>query len=194
MAITKKQIKQWNESFNKLSKEEQKVAIAKDVLQQIKVKTIIPTTGTYCALDLDWTDPLLELDVQSNFNQLKNFECSVCALGAMMVSNVKFNNNFTFEKLNRSNSDVFVNTLEKYFERYELALIEFAFESWDIEDLIEDGEIKNGILSNESYIFHGLNYEEIEKACDFNRNINDESERMVRIMKNIIKNKGEFKP
>lgn len=196
MAITKTQIKKWNEHFNKLSDSEKRVEIAKDVIKQLKNRTIIANTGVYCNFEYDnISEDLYKSDVRSNFDKLKSLECNVCALGAILVSNTKFNNGFSFKQLNNVRNDNIISLLD-YFTDSQLTLIEFAFESWNIEDLINNYEINKGIYCGKDYTKLDLTYEQIEKACDFNSDIHEDEaeERMIRIMKNIIKNEGEFIP
>jgi len=78
MAITKTQIIKWNKQFDNLSKPEQRVLIAKDVLQQLKKDKYRANTGSYVL-----KESYLEntCDIQSNFDKLG--KCNVCALGEL---------------------------------------------------------------------------------------------------------------
>jgi hypothetical protein len=175
--ITKTQIKKWNDYFTKLSKSEQSVAIAKDVIKQIKAEKYTPTSGWYIRGALTRLDN--EADVQTNLN----VSCNCCALGASLLSTVKYKNTLKIEDLygyNEKNSQ-FTKMLDSIFTTKQQALIEASFE----DGLHLQANLTKGFrLSEKDY----------EKCRDFYKLYNDPEDRLIGIMNNIIKNKGVFKP
>lgn len=204
--ITEQQIKEWNNYFTKLSPEQKRIAIAKDVLEQIKV-------NKYNALGRSYITPIYneeilddDASVQSNFDEIS---CECCALGAMFMSNVKFNNQCTIEDINGITfhiSKKISKDLTLYFTIEQLMLIECAFEKWDSEWLIghqdfdDHGYITDGLFAGNDFIDFesGLSTIEmselIDKAYNYTADVEDPNERLKKIMENIIENNGEFIP
>lgn len=194
--VTQQQIKRWNTSFNKLSEEDKRVAIAKDVIKQIKAGKYYASTGTYVNLDVKLSD---DTSLQKHFDEIT---CDVCALGGLFMSNVKFNNQCTYNELGCGK---FLDLL-KYFSKEQLFLIEIAFEGWEISDMLDFETEVNGYIDIMQGIYAGrYTLEEITDTSDstkskmkaamlFGENYHDESDRLIAIMQNIVKNKGEFIP
>ena len=188
------------EEFDALPKNEKAVLVAKDVLMQIKLKKYIPNAGSYIKGSVDY-DSLKALglkkkdDVKNNFDKIP--PCKVCALGSMLLSCTNLGNRLTFSDVDIINSSVY--NLDKpkikklfnsIFDAYQLLLIENAFEK---PSNSIDRYAKN-ILGLK------LSEEDFDKCYNFYRKYNSgyfndkssNSERMVAICKNIIKNKGRF--
>lgn len=178
--IKEKKIKELNDYFKSLTKEEKKVAIAKDVLLQLKNKKYVAKTGDY--VDFDYWETIsavdYDLNIQQHFDVIKN--CKVCALGSAALSCIKYSNNSSFEDARR-NTNKFWNQLLKVFTKKELVIIEYAFEgfahkacgrsvNWNID-------ISDNILN---------------KTCNFYYKHSNNDNRLKAIMKNIIKNEGKF--
>jgi len=96
------------EQFKKLSKKEQKIAIAKDVIAAIEAKVYKPKKGKYIeTIKLQTSRNLLHYSsynnnlqgnnydsIQDNFEQIKS--CTACALGLCILSITKFKNKLVF--------------------------------------------------------------------------------------------------
>ncbi len=167
-----------------------RVIIAKDVLAQIASRRYRPAEGSWVAnsnvgdLDLYIEDRLAEdeklckVDASEYVNKVK--KCSVCALGAIFMSQVSNFGGVTFID-GRYAYDVFEDLdrspLKKYFSVNQLKLIEACFEGLDgiYADYI--GKSSDRISAQTYYICH-----------------NDATKRMIAIMNNIIRNKGTFVP
>jgi hypothetical protein len=192
--VSQKTLEKWNKEFNSLSDAEKRVAIAKDVLAQIKKEVIIPQRSTYLKLN-NWRNFEETEQVNKHINKV---ECTCCALGSMFLSHIKYNNHCTVEDLLGFDSDRIVEKgLEQYFDSGQLVLMETAFERWE-QNYNEDYD--EGILQIEDGIFHGwtlkslgLTEDDLDKAGRLYDDIDDDTERLTLIMKNLIKNKGEFK-
>jgi hypothetical protein len=174
----------------KLTKAEMRIEIAKDVIAQIKAKKYNPMQGRWVeqADGPDYDDWLFEnattckVDVRDYTNNIN--KCNVCALGSLFVSAVnKYNNVYgtydsvsTYEVFSSIGTGEKKSPLLRYFSSSQLQLIEFTFEG--------------GIGA---FYFHD-NTPTVKRAYDFHEQYSNAKDRLIAIMKNIIKNKGTFKP
>lgn len=162
-----------NRAFKKASAAQKRVLIAKDVLKQLKLGKIKAKQGVYVtAQKYDWTN---NINPDKEFCEL-NIKCSVCALGAAMLSEIRMNNNLKVREMHGYNysvkfGDNYITSrkesgdrLDKYFTESQLVLIERAFEGWG------DGKVK-----------------------DFYCKYRNDNKRIAAIFRNIIQNKGTFK-
>ncbi len=189
MGITKTQLKKWNDYFNSLTKPQKRVAIAEDVIKQIKAKKYTAKESTYLYISTTVED---EEQLQSNFN---NVQCDCCALGGLFLSEVKFNNSCTIGEANDYDFDVKGDTrLQKYFSIEQLILIEAAFECWDAYRLLHNNTIDSGYGFNLKLNELKLTEEDINKACKFGDSFYYEKDKLIAILQNLIQNKGTFKP
>lgn len=164
-------IKKGNAKFLKMTKAEKRVAIAKDVIAQIEVRRLVPKNMTF--LDIPEAPESLENDA----NELRDVlltvpTCEVCAKGALFVCAVERMDKLTVGQYTiGADRDYML----KLFTPKQWDLIESAFEGWS--SIFVDGMI--------------VNTPKVEKFSD---QYPDPADRMVAIMKNIIKNHGTFKP
>jgi hypothetical protein len=178
-----------------LTKNQMRVAIAKDVLSQIKTRKIIPQVGVWMEdpkmgslddivynavdnyLDSDDTCRLMPFSAQDYTKKVKN--CRVCALGSIFVSSVNLFNGVEFDN-GEEVYDCFENLktspLNRYFSPEELELIEGCFEGDD------------GLHADR------LNTRDRGVAIAFTNKYPIVKKRLEAIMNNIIKNDGSFKP
>lgn len=164
----------------------QRTIIAQDVIDQVTVYRYNALRGSYItkfvATDMDYLD-----NVKEKFEKIRT--CAVCALGACFMSAVKFKNSFTFKEIaDISTTAIFtgndkVEKILSIFTSNQLLLIEAAFEKRDCS-----------FFANYLKSPADTTYEERCKAYEFGDNFNDDNDRLVAIMQNIIDNKGEFKP
>lgn len=164
-------IEKRNKAFNKLSKPEKRVAIAKDVIAALKAKKYIAETGDY--LDINIKD---NKDWNVNQESLcsNDVTCNVCAIGALFTSKVIISNNFNSDYI--PSDDVMRKELSSYFSMPQLHLIESAFEGWE-----KGSTTFSGNIPNDNHMEYYFEY-------------NDDNDRMIAIMENIVENKGTFKP
>ncbi len=162
-----------NKAFKKLKKAEKRVAIAKDVLKYLKKGKFQAARGEYVN-----TDP--QEGNLGTCELLQNAEmCQVCGLGALFVAGAlkdcSIIKDDIFTRLNYDGKSQFMQfyddemrgALGKYFSLDQLETIENAFESFTMGK---------------------------GKGSTFNKGFGDATTRLSRIMKNIIKNEGTFKP
>ena len=185
--------------FDNLTKAEKRVSIAKDVLFQLETNSVVPTSGNFVEL-------FLEFQFGSDISEGKFFselvadsnECRVCALGALMISQLNVNGDVSMSELDGSpicnnrfgitpfNGFKFGDYIKKYFDESQLQLIEIAYELGN--GLFTEGDILCGV-EDEIYSVY------IEsKAVKFGKRYKNLKNRMKAIMNNIIENNGEFAP
>lgn len=195
--------------FSQLSPEKKRVAIARDVLEQIRIGRYISNGGSYIdALQMkDGKDKwdMNNLDIKSNFGKIKN--CKVCAMGACLMSITKFENKLDFydigNEIDNLNNEKTKILFQSIFSPEQLLLIERAFEGKsggttvgvNIFRLSED-DFKSKINKCQKFYkkFELKPKKDATRKEKENRTRLNHQNRMVGIMKNIISNKGEFKP
>lgn len=179
---TTKDFRERNEKFQAASAVERRVMIAQDVLDQVLAKKFVPETGVWAHVVAE--RGLADSEQVCDVIAALGTECTCCALGAMMLSEIGINDQLEIGETANYDSSFRIqlhssgNRLEEYFDDDQLKLIEIAFElgagEWD-EFEVEDE-------------FQG------EKAIDFGYRHDSNTDRLVAIMNNIIKNNGTFIP
>lgn len=186
-----------NAAFNKLTKPQKRVQIAKDVLAQLKIGFLKAKTGVYTdsksldrifqkinnTYDLDQSNlsNLLNVEVKDIFDKDKS--CTVCGIGSLFVCAVKRLDKLKLKDLfndaDIAQSDVH-SYLSKYFSLLQLNLIESAFEG--------------GEFLNSPYYDNIKAVSQSEKAVSYfdGQRINS-TEKLKAIMNNIVENNGTFK-
>ena len=170
--------------FDKLSKKQRRIAVAKDVLKWLAMGRMTAKKKTYLAASQLTPD-----------GKINGFNCRACALGGMFACVVEQKKGVNLHEFNRGWADEdggyrdygsqeqMHDMLGEFFDADELRNIENAFEGRDRE-----GGIVNGA---------GAFYDEMafsEDALKFNAGIRSPKKRMQRIMRNIIRNEGRFIP
>lgn len=182
----------------KLTKNQMRVAIAKDVLAQMKAKKIIADVGTWMHdpkmgfMD-EYVDYLVDEFIEDPSNDSCEFtefhardytskvkNCQVCALGSMFISAVNLYDDIKFKADDACASAAFEDLdkspLKKYFSVHELKIIEAAFEG------------------NDGCHFDDLSGKDAAVAFAYHEIFKTHKDRLSAIMKNIIRNNGVFKP
>lgn len=169
------------EEFNALPKDKQKVIIAKDVIAQLNANKYVASKG-------NWIKALvghnLEGSVRDNFDEIES--CTVCALGACLLSAVKYKNELEFSDLNNNsftqNSKV-ANLFTSIFTPSELKIIEGAFEGG------------NNAYTKMSFKVTApkTTGEELTKFHKFYNSYENDDQRLRALMQGIIDNNGEVK-
>lgn len=159
--------------FDDLTRSEQRVEIAKDVLKQIYKNRFVPTKGTYVRAVTHKSLPALESDAEV-CDIMRRRKCEVCALGALFLSAVDKHDNLKVSDLGwRGKKDLYLeigtpsrikNYLEPFFTSMELLHIEQAFENYGLYPY--------------GHHYHEYNHDPVE--------------RMTLVMTNIVNNNGDF--
>lgn len=182
-----KALKESEAAFKRAPAAKKRVMIAKDVLLQLKLKKLIARSGVYVAPGglNDWGEWLNVEGAPTDFREFMvapvtpAAQCTACALGSVFACAVKFKNTVSTSAAGTVYSDD--SSIKRYlsgvFTTEQLELIECAFERHD--DHAGGGRDASDAVQN---------------AVAFGRKHPVDKKRMIAIMKNIIKNEGEFVP
>jgi len=94
-----------NEKFWAATPEQKRVAIAKDVIKQIRAKFYKPESGTYFQIDLPdsygirVTDSIEKFDKAMTSIKRKGGTCEVCAIGGCFASLVRLGDKINTEEV-----------------------------------------------------------------------------------------------
>lgn len=155
--------------YNGTTKEQRKMArlIAADVLKTMRYLKV--ATDAYIIAP----DALVACDIQSA--PLKDLRsCTVCALGAMYVSRARLFNDFVFPGEFQQISSVPTSVYPE-IGRNNAGLIESAFEGLDRTTT-------------------DMPIEALRASIAFGKRYSDHRKRLRAIMRNVIENKGVFRP
>lgn len=176
--LQRDRIRRANERFNKMTMPQKAVAVAKDVIAQLKNKRYQATTSVYIT---NVVTPEVCNSPSAAVLGSKDISCNVCARGSMIVSAARLFNQCSLKShrddvpgpVNRWNSGLdrehctFRQIEQSIFTREQVAMIEAAFECW---------------------------YADYPECGKFGGKYNNPTDRMIAIMENIVKNKGTFVP
>jgi hypothetical protein len=163
------------------------VLVAKDVLKQIRYKNIFLTPGTYCKLEVPTTEEGKDLQTALKNKTARN--CRVCGIGAAFISLVNLKNKFdiTSKVFNKKSNWVsgHYDDLGNYISGYFSPTKELSvyIDRNDLTDRLAEVFSQKQLTDLEE-LFEGY-YSCYNFAERYTPN-----ERMIIIMKNIIKNKG----
>lgn len=178
--------------FSRLSKIDKKIAIAKDVIQQIKIGNFDATEGCYVDINTQKAENIFSEiagnSLQKELDTKNSIYCKVCAKGSLLLGYFHKVNNISVEDVDDFTEIEICEKLSNIFTNGELDLMETAFEGYIVNDREEilyntipnddDFDEDFSILAQEALKFYNC-YPNVE-------------ERLIAIMKNIIKNKGYF--
>jgi len=176
-------IKRKERAFKKMSRAEKRVAVARDVILAIRAEQIVPATMVYLdAEKMSRTPELPDLQVRE---ALAGVECTACAIGSVFVACTNRADDLTMREFgvasqfhSESRPDQMRKYLSEWFSYKQLALIESAFER---------SAFNAQVGPNPSLRAY-------RAAVNFGDEFTNSKDRMIGIMKNIIKNEGTFKP
>src|ERR1700690_2285001 len=173
-----KSIERSNSKFLKMTPAKQRVQIAKDVIAALKAKRLEAEHQTYLQVGGYITENrILENESDSFKDTLKTIPtCTVCAKGAIFTCTVARKNKVTNEQAMSQNwdCDPLSKSLKGTFSAHQLRLIETEFEDDDIDG---NNDMRH-----------------IPPVMELHELFDNAEDRMIAIMKNIIANKGTFKP
>jgi hypothetical protein len=184
--------------FNKLTQRQKAVALALDVIANIRLEKFMVEHRGYIAHHGDDEAPEAKLSVGTDAGKacLLNSNCTVCAKGALFMTSVlKTNKVKVYDVLNADNEDMRTRILhkEKIFDQKSYDLIEVAFEGSDVGDA--------GDHLDESYKdnFGDTDWDardEDIRSCKYNYHdkFMEPCQRLVAIMLNVVDNDGVFVP
>lgn len=188
-AQLRREIERRNKIFSAATLEEKRVLIAKDVLTQLKTGKLKARKSYFVRFARDYGNG--ERDFRSAYLKGELPRCEACGVGSLMISCTLFNNShricddalggFLGSHIKENNRQSIRNGFLDIFEREQLSLIEQAFE-------LGRGELSSDFADEEDW-----NVKRPE-AVAFGKKYRSAHARLVAIMRNIIKNKGTFKP
>jgi hypothetical protein len=165
----------------KLTPAEMRVAIAKDVIKQIKAKRMRIISGAYVRQVFGQSEFIDQETCTS-----KRFQCNVCAIGAGIVSGVRLFNEVQ-EHTGTMGIETAQRLIRKWFTLRQAILMESALEYESSRALLHsyryNAKFKKGELNKADEMYYDL----------FDRYPHME-DRVIAIYRNVIKNKGDFKP
>lgn len=180
-----------NRVFKAANAAQKRVLVAKDVLAQLKAKTIRANSGWWVSTDAT----VIEGEESLQKQLIAGATCEACALGSVMVSLVRFTNRVTVEEAEDTFGSCPLNFSKVYsgdaddktgitriFSKRQIQLIESAFERGE-GYFQEDNDIDGFYVTNE-----------VLAATRFGRKYETDHNRLVAIMENIVRNKGTFIP
>lgn len=179
-------------AFQKMTPEQKRVAIAKDVLASIRSKRITPEKGTYLEMASDKQDPFgYETPLAAQVRDLVvGGKCTACAVGSMFLCAVERHDDLTVaEASDRVDISLGMKQfLARFFDYDQIALIESAFERaayLSIESGRQPPRAGAAILFGRAAVA-GMNVDADYRKCA--------RVTMRAIMENIVENGGTFVP
>ncbi len=175
-----KKIAKDNTKFAKMSKADKRIEIAQDCIVRIKQEQLIVETGRVITYNADWVN---NESIMTEINDDScDFECTVCAKGALFMSYVGRVNDFNFVQIE---DDTYHSTREikkllEIFTDKQLILIETYFEGRQVVKEYKG----NCFYFDDDVIDYAYNFELKTKS----------DTRLIMICENIIENNGTFKP
>jgi hypothetical protein len=172
------------------TKSQIQVAIAKDVVKQVKLNKFIASRGNYLEItDRTFENKLYSLNrvTPKKHVQERIKTCSVCAIGGVFVAAFNKFDKLSAQDLVTNDDSMMVDYLKKWFPTDQLRLMEAAF---------EDDQIVSGIGMVEGADFEAAQ-EFRTKVLRRRQNASvDAQDRalLLAIMENVVKNKGTFVP
>lgn len=162
---------------------QKRIEICKDVIENITTAQYrLESENSYLSVNYNSTFSLNVVDssdvIQQCIPAIKK-NCTLCAKGAILISKIDKFNNVTSLNTSDISSEYIEDSLEGIFDSNDLDLIETAFECDDYYSYYRDG-LDDEALSN--------------KAIKFGKQFDDDSDRLMAIMQNVIDHDGKFTP
>lgn len=179
-----------NEVFNALTRRQQAVEVAKDVLAQLNLGRYKATNCVYLDFHQDG-DELLEISKSLQVVLDAPIACNVCAIGGVFASMVRLKNTVRTRTMVEDSNDVYmVKKLEGIFSESEMRAMEFVFEGASI-----GGDF--GEKTNLAILDYRESLERAYYAATGVRIKHDTKHKMAEfsmraIMQNVIDNDGAF--
>ncbi len=173
--------------FWKLSPAQKRVAIAKDVILQIKAEYYTAIRGTYINAELPWNTSRTEMaPAREAFAEADN--CTVCAVGSTIVSGARLGNRVSLFDLGvNANGFGGDEARDKFFPRSMNRLMEEAFEvDYDPKRQYHKASLASERKPNTRTMQYRAEY--------FGEGFKTSDARLIAIMRNVIRNKGAFIP
>lgn len=203
------------EKFAKLPYNKQAVLVAKDVITQVKAKKYRAKRQSYVRFSDASTQRLINSDENKELHTvLPNLNCHVCARGALFLSHIKYADQFKIKQLNIGRDfwsgdvpDIYDKEILKRdmpFDTLNQYMMETAFELEDIDDHLLDLIVppstlltRNGkpkVKEKVRQQMYDAGHLLVAACIKFGSRYKNIDNRLIAIMKNVVKNKGAFVP
>lgn len=212
----RREINRRNKLFAAADNAGKRVLIAKDVIEQLKLRRFRAQQGAWLNFGFDvhrrwdsaelevsnsgYHSPVLSENVREKFLAKELPSCSCCALGSMFMSCTLLNNQTTVQQLNVASSDLgdAIESPKQFAESrvFSNGLTKF-FSAAQLKLIETAFEGEGGYFYEPPYDDEG---ELIKRpaatmaALEWPNKYPDVKKRLIAIMQNIIKNNGTFKP
>ena len=171
----KKTVEEREAEFLAMTPQQKRVTIARDTIEQVEAKKFRPRRGHWLIIGT-WTggrrgyfDPTPgEADARGAI-ELRSTTCAGCAMGGMFASLIRRTNGVTVGATQLAGFGDIAYAMRDIFDKVQLRLIEAAFE-------------------------RRVNACDIDRAAAgrWGSKFDNEADRLLAIMRNIVRNKGEF--
>ncbi len=166
-----KTLEEKNKEFDAMIPCQKRIAIAQDVIAQVRVKRFAATPGTYVRMGAKYEDRITHKDKVEELLEIEGVQCNVCAKGALFMAHVMKTGNCDMSDANHTGTHSIAYRLKGVFDKDQLDMMESAFERSPF-----------GSTSN------------VHAAVKFGKGYNNPDDRLIAIMENVIANRGDFKP
>lgn len=186
-----------NTIFENMTKAEQRVRLARDVIELVAAKKLVARSGVWLSLG-DRMGTLVKGDVadEEQMNKLLPGieQCNACAVGALLYCTVMRANALTAGEIRSEDTDdlsirdftKIKEYLGKWFSTSQLEQMEAAFEKrHEPEDQTKVVLAAGRMFARRAHDADGRYWEDDESV--------DDETRLVVIMKNVVENGGTFK-
>lgn len=187
-----------NKAFEKATTLQKRVLIAKDVLARISFNQYKPKTSIWLRINPAHISSSEEQDSVQKMIVKEGIECKVCAMGGLAASCIGFNNSVTISEDFNTDNPHHYTTIDEELHLAELlhGAKEDKFQLIAIFGKTEIEKIEMTFEMGRGYYRNNLSDDPLKQKCILfgEKYKNDNRERMIAIMNNIVKNKGVFKP
>lgn len=178
-----KKLKARNAAFRKLPRALQRVAIAEDVIAQLRLKKFVAYSSYF-----SWGDRVKDESYVSGVRQaeeadldlsacISQVQCSVCGIGSLFAGAVLNADKLKFNDFFHGRGEE-VKYLNHWFSTNQLDLVECFYERWDEYDRsYHNIKIEDSVIEGSQIFSEGNN-----------------TKRLKMIMQNIVSNGGKFDP
>lgn len=165
-----------NQAFAKLTKAQKRVRIAQDVIAQVKLGQIKAQHNTYID-ESQFDNGDTDLSGRQLSELVGDRSCDACGIGSVFIATVRRRDAFEYDGCGVGDADM-LDYLRDFWDPQQLRLIEAAFDT---------PQIPLGAKEQAAVAFRRM-YEDVEAEED------NADELLVKIMENVIRNRGTFRP
>lgn len=177
-------IEKINNIFSKMSKAQQRVEVAKDLIVRLKLDQFRPVEGKMLLISTDkpWLTPMKEV-----LNTEVKTVCEVCAKGGLLMAYIgRVNKETVLSARHLGNNTNYASgkgniKLAKIFPMKQISAIEFAYEG------------KQFLMRDNRGVEITFTEKQVQAFKDFRKANKSKKQRLISIAQNIIDNNGNFK-